>query len=532
MTSAIVEPPQADEASKGGRMDRLLAWLDDRVNPIVLKELRQNAQSNVLASIIVLVMLVSLGIVGLGAASSTEGPGLWTFIALNTFMMIVCAVVIPLGGALRMLGEVNDTHGDLLSISTITPIRFVMGKIGATLLVTAMVFGMSLPFLTVCYYLNGISIPLILIAFWLDVMVIFGGVVFSICIVGKDPNPVTRYLAVLAQPAMLIPVFVMMGVLVSAGSRMVPNMTEFMLVMAHLFMVEIVLCVLFITAAVVRMMPETANRSVLARLAVTAVTIGSAAYLFLMDKLVYKRALGGTSSLDGETLLKAWSMCAWGLMILCLLVVISGRDRYGSRIRNLIPAKPMKRLGAFVLFSGAGGGVVWWLMLCGVLLGIGMGWSLTHGDFPYFKTLEFSRSENTWLIPMRIGVYAFLYAMSAVLLRHYLMRNWAKPMVASVLAVAGMVASVLLPLMLSLFLMGRGPTGTLRDVVDMVWALSPLGMVIDDTPRLAVMTVVALWSAVVVVGMIPWLRFHWTSFTRLEPDVATQEALMKVRSLK
>jgi hypothetical protein len=515
-------------AGGGGRMDRLGAWLDDRVNPIILKELRQNAQSNVLASIIVLVMLVSLFIVGIGASTGGENAGLWTFISLNTFMAVVCAVIIPLASAARMLGEVNDTHGDLLSISTITPMRYVMGKIGVTLLIAAMVFGMSLPFLTVCYYLNGISIPLILIAFLLDAMVITGCVVFSICIVGKDPNPVTRYLPVMAQPATVIPVIVMTVMLSSLGGRVIPDMGLFGLGIAHFLAAELVLAVLFITAALVRMMPETANRSVIARLAVTGVTLGSAAYLVVMDKVVYPlMGTGRGGSLDGEDLLKAWTACVWVLMFLSLLVVIAGRDKYGARVRNVIPVGGAKRLGAFFLYSGAGGGVLWWLALSAVLLCVGMAWSISHGEWNYLGGVSITRGDDGWRVTMRLALYVFLFAMSAVLLRHYFLRSWAKPVVASVFAVAGMILSLLAPVMMGLFLMGQPQRGMLREFVDFLWVFSPLGLVLEDVPGTVALVVVSGWLAVVIVAMVPWLRFHWASFTRLEPDEATLEALRR-----
>src|SRR5262245_48579825 len=105
----------AESALKEGG---LKASLSDRLNPIVVKELRQAVQSRFV--IAPLMTLLSIQIVAIGIYLLTSGGSLLSFDAGRNVFLILFAILqgvgmlfVPLYTAVRLAAERSDTNVDL-----------------------------------------------------------------------------------------------------------------------------------------------------------------------------------------------------------------------------------------------------------------------------------------------------------------------------------------------------------------------------------------------------------------------------------
>ena len=148
-------------------MNRLAAignWINDRTNPIVIKELRQAVQSRLVIAILLVFLAVNVFVVCaflmLNAdANSNESAGQELFAVLFVVVALTCLVFVPLYAGIRLTMEQNDANIDLLFTTTIPPAAIIRGKFWAAVALTALIYRACMPFLTFTYLLRGIDLP-------------------------------------------------------------------------------------------------------------------------------------------------------------------------------------------------------------------------------------------------------------------------------------------------------------------------------------------------------------------------------------
>src|SRR5690349_7996359 len=106
----------------------LVQWVDDRINPIVVKELRQAVQSRFVAWVILLFLALQLLFVGIhlfvvaaqGRVESIEYQGgRDVFTALQVLLLSTCMLFLPVYTGVRLAAERNELNTDLLFITTL-----------------------------------------------------------------------------------------------------------------------------------------------------------------------------------------------------------------------------------------------------------------------------------------------------------------------------------------------------------------------------------------------------------------------------
>src|SRR5262247_2825772 len=164
--------------------------LGDRINPIVVKELRQAVQSRfVIAALLtlLLVQLVAIGIYILASGPSLCGfdAGRQSFLMLFGILLVVALIFVPLYTGARLAAERSDINVDLLFITTIKPRSVIAGKMFAAIMLTAMIYSACMPFMAFTYFLRGIDLPSIFISLGIGFVVVMAcaqGAVFVACI--------------------------------------------------------------------------------------------------------------------------------------------------------------------------------------------------------------------------------------------------------------------------------------------------------------------------------------------------------------
>ncbi len=149
--------------------DWLDAWgesLADRVNPIIVKELRQGLRTRVFwvffSLMLVACLFIALGF--FGAADLGEATGQAAFIAIFVCLGVVQFFVIPYSAYRSMARETEDETWVLLTLTGIGPRRILAGKLGSYALQGMLYASAAAPFLLFSYYLNGIDLPTIVVA--------------------------------------------------------------------------------------------------------------------------------------------------------------------------------------------------------------------------------------------------------------------------------------------------------------------------------------------------------------------------------
>lgn len=161
--------------------DRLAERLADRVNPIIVKELRQGLRTRVFWVFFSL-MLVSCLFISLFAFAASSGiadqAGKTTFIAYFVCLGFVQFFVIPYAAYRSMAREAEDETWVLLTLTGLGPRRILAGKLGSSVLQGILYASAATPFLLFSYFLNGIDLPTIVVG----VVVAMGYQVFLVSV--------------------------------------------------------------------------------------------------------------------------------------------------------------------------------------------------------------------------------------------------------------------------------------------------------------------------------------------------------------
>ena len=158
MSAESVRPPDA--------FDRFGEELADRINPIVVKEVRQGLRTRVFWIFFSLMLVACLFISLFAFAASTglaDRTGQATFIAYFVCLGFVQFFVIPYVAYRSMAREAEDETWVLLTLTGIGPRRILAGKLGSSVLQGVLYSSAATPFLLFSYFLNGIDLPTIIV---------------------------------------------------------------------------------------------------------------------------------------------------------------------------------------------------------------------------------------------------------------------------------------------------------------------------------------------------------------------------------
>ncbi|MBI3182375.1 MAG: ABC transporter permease [Myxococcales bacterium] len=149
------------------RTERWAERTADRLNPIVVKEIRQGLRTKVfwVCFALMLFACLVLSLVAFAAARERafDSGGREFFYAYFFCLGVVQFFVIPYSAYRSLAREREEETWVLLTLTGLGPRRILLGKLGS-FLVQAMLYGSAAgPFLVFSYYLNGIDLPTILL---------------------------------------------------------------------------------------------------------------------------------------------------------------------------------------------------------------------------------------------------------------------------------------------------------------------------------------------------------------------------------
>ena len=504
-------------------MGRFFSKLDDWLNPIVVKELRQAVRSRGVVAALLLFLLLQLVIIGIyvlnydartrGGVEVLEG-GRQLFQVIQGIMLGTC-LLIPAYAGIRLGAERSDTNVDLLFISTLRPRSIVSGKLFSAVVLALLVFSACTPFMTFTYLLRGLDIPTILVVLMIDFMVVLWAIQAAIFLAVIPVPLAVRFLFLLWGLGSLIGLLTWTlertSALLRFGLGLAMDSWEFWAIWLTAGLFLLASAGLLFVWSVAILSPPSANRSLRVRL-----------YLLGLWLVTGVAALWACSVVAYAGLFEVWLMVTGLLFALQVVISINERDSWGPRVARSIPRRWWLRLPAFLVYSGSAGGIAFALLMFALTFAVGYGFLHLHATGVEALTLG---SSLRFLLLMFL--YAYCFCMSALLIQRTLMARQLKQvgtwLVALLLLGLGSVGPYLVALVVAPESMRYGdpdPNWLLTNpFVSIENAMregtrshgrgysplaSPFAPTLGDICDTSVLTFLGIWGGVVTLLALPW----------------------------
>jgi hypothetical protein len=486
--------------------------VDNRMNPIVVKELRQAVGGRFIAGVLGLFLVVQLLVFGGMAMTATHlerdmQAGRDAFSVLHGIVLTTALLFIPAYTALRMMAERSDANVDLLFITTIKPRTIILGKLLSALVLVGLIYSASLPFLSLTFLLRGIDLPTVALAMGIDALIITGVLALAIFIACM---PVSRVMRVVLGLGLLwvVVMAISLGVsltseLIMSGAGSAMGTSDFWLGVAVVVTIFVIAAGLLLTTSTAMLSPPSSNRALGPRLLITVGWAGT-----LGGALVYLNYYPSTD----EPLI-AWAWVWQMLLFLVMLVKISERSDWSPRILANVPTNPLRRALAFVFTSGAAGGTLWAMALMGgTLLVTWWGSERSPND-----------REWQWTHSL-LGVftlYAVAYGLTSLTLQRTLLRGLLARHNTHALALLLLAAATFIPLFIVIFIdgdIGRRPAENPLFIGCPFWMFD----MTHDARLVPRLTFAGVWCAAMLAMHLPWVAMRFIAFRR--PAIAATAA--------
>ena len=403
---------------------RLIAYGDNHVNPIVTKEVRQAMQGRMVISILCLFLIVQMGFTfivlgdmpsagvyghngySLNRMISTGRDLVEGFSIILVFASFVC---IPAYIGNRFNAEKGDDTMDLLYTTTISPFRIVLGKLLTAMSLTMLIFSLCMPFIAITSFFKGVDLMTIvfIIAFAFIIMI-----PLNIAAIFASTLTLTKPLRTLANLAVLGGSITIAGCYVTFMERLLQFGVSSMFVsgdewwMFIYFVAALLLGggLLFV-CAVAQISPPSSNKALPVRLYIFG-------FWLITGLFTYYCILNYTVSRSSNHVgIVMWYIFFNILFMVGMIISIGEPEQVGTRIRKNIPQSPILRPLAYLVYSGVGGGLSFFILLA----------SLT--SLFIYNTVEFSHKGEMVFGMFGLCLYCFIYAMMTKFIRKRILRD-------------------------------------------------------------------------------------------------------------
>lgn len=489
----------------------MYSHLDNYLNPLLLRELRQLVRNRfiiVLINLFVAVLVFCCMMTVLFQdAVSLHGTGAQLFAWLSGIMTFTCflAVVVYTGST-----TANERiNGDLMYASAMRPSSIVFGKLWSGAVLTVLLMSITAPFVMLAYLLRGLDIEMVvqsLLGTFVTIQVLNG---LAICLFSNVKTKVQMSLMMgfgfflfMILGGQIFSFFLMRSFGVGFSS-----VSSNWSALGWIFLSQGAMLAVFLSAAIALIAPPTSNRLLPVRITLTTIYLGSLVTCFYLSGI-----LGYTESLTG------WIYGWTGASIVLMLLVVSERESWSFRIRQTIPKNFLFRLVFFPFYSGSPCGLVWLALLTAGIFGIGVYFDSTLGIEPI---------GLFWLL------FAFDYCVTALLLRSWFAPKSVTPdktwTIVLFLLLAFTMGGILL---FFLFYSSTAIYGDFYDKYSESW-ISALNPFLLDQNQLTTMQTTASvgWAIVLVPFLLFWLLCRVRFFSPYGSDSAMtlEQAIEAVR---
>lgn len=482
-------------------LQNIIQRVDDRMNPIVVKELRQAVQGkfltwNLLGFLVLQMIVLSSHLISADSSMPSwmaSQAGRQYFQILLSILLVTCLLLIPMYTSTRLSMERSEDSADLLYITTLSPRAIVAGKFWASLLLVVFLYSACTPFMTISFLLRGIDLPSIFVALLFSFFITAAVVQFAIFLACLPLHRWFRVLLGLTSLGFLFSVFgLVMGgtqsILSYGVSGIFGSRDIWWVVVAFVLSCFTSIGLLFVLSVSLITTPS-ANRVLPIRVFLTGAWLISAVY-----------AVSLTRYWKTYRPLFVWTVVIAVFLSIVLFFTASERERLGERVRKSIPERAWQRYLVFPFYSGVGSGMLWILSCAGsTVVVIATLWFVTDGSWSHAR--EFTQYLY---VPASIFLFAVAYALTGWWVRRVLFPRFSS-ITTWFFALVVLALGTILPILLSFFL------GTWRDWQEGSLLLTPFVLGSRKFGEHAFWVSLG-WSGLVVLLSFPWFVQYFQHF--------------------
>lgn len=503
----------------------LTAKLDDMINPIALKEMRQAVKGKFVSWVLVLFLVIQLIVISIALMaqeghSGSMSMGREVFTALLGVMMGTCLLFVPAFTAIRMANERSaaDNKMDLLFITSLKPRSIIWGKLFAGICLTVLLFSTTVPFMTMTYLMRGMDIPSVIVLVCMNFLIVIAAVQFAIFL-GSFPGGILarsiRFLMGLGTLSFAF-TFTMAinSELLREGVGGLLNDPEFWAAAVSIIAVGFCAIGIMFVLSMAMIAAPSSNKAFPVRL-----------FLLLTWLITYIVFAAWSIAEREREIIEVWLV---GSMMLCsaaMFISICERKQWGPRIKRAIPKNFLLRLPAFFLYSGAVGGVLFSLLM--ILASFAAVWlfafffdsSLTPfpGLFPsYMYGMKiWPMHDEITTIAMGLALYGFCYTQTALFIESIIGKKKQSPTMPAMTALVLVVLGSIVPMIIG-FLLRPNP---MHDI-DPKWYIgNPFIVFWSDSMRENAVTFTFIWALIIGAVMLPYYIRNALAFKPLPKPV-------------
>ncbi len=488
--------------------------IDDRLNPIAVKELRQGVQSrfmlltsNLLLFLLVVITSVFLYLSPEMLVSGAGGRDLYLF--LQTPLFVASILLAPFYTLLRIRKEMGEADADLFFTTALSPTQIVRGKFFATMALITMLYSICAPFLLFTFLLQGFDVPSMLISLGIGYL---GATVTTLTalVVGAwaTKSPLGNLVAVGFFILLIYASFglsmISIGLLQFGIKSWFDSWEEIVVILASLVGLGLGMKLLG-KMAVGLISPTASNRTGPLRLwaSVTLILTGGL-------------AIGLGTALWKPLYFFVWMILATQFLLFILIVSFCERDGYSARVLRTRPKSRVLRLITFPYTSGVTGGIVW--TLAHAVLLAGFAWIQYQIWFHQASPSvgELAEIQKYWGQMILSLLFCFAYGLSARLIMRTLGTRWpiSNTWVVMLVLLGMVTISVFMATLLT---------------EPKYWNESPLWQYITpvysvDHPLERKTSILALWIAAVAIANLRWETKNFWTFLGKTPTEPIADA--------
>ncbi len=403
---------------------RIIQAADNRLNPIVVKEMRQLVQSRWVLSIIMLFLLVILGTMAIFAINSSAEIDTYTtqtltvgrrsFLILAMIFSVTCMFFIPAYTAMRLSNERSWDGMDLLYVTTLTPAAIIRGKFQAGILLCILILSVSLPFMVLCYFLRGIDLPTMAFAIFICILCVIVVNQASLFVACLPVQKVFKFL--LGIGSLLLVFWITAGLytglrhIINLGYEGIFQTGDAWWPIASFVLLTLLVTGLFYRLCVALISPQSMDRAFGLRVYVAAMWGLSLILTIISTVFIYSpRGYGNGAVLT-------WYVLSLLGVMIGLLASISENENRSARVTASIPHNTLLHKIAFFFYCGPANGIAWCATIAVCTALVPLLFQLGSG-----KDMSFY-SKNAAGTMGILTLYAFGYAISALFLRRLIGR--------------------------------------------------------------------------------------------------------------
>jgi hypothetical protein len=461
--------------------------IDDRLNPIIVKELRQVVRGRFFWGVLVLFLgfqcaVLSLSIADRGMSNSSVGADTLTF--LFAILFLGCFTVIPLYSGFRFAKERGESSEELLFITTITPQSIIRGKFAASMAFVLLIFSAFAPFMAMTFFLSGVDMPMMFLILFLGLLLCGVATILQIALgsLARDVSAfnLLRGVGLFIQVSMFFTLTSMVSDIIRYGASRMFGLTNFQLALTTtVFFIVGAGYFLYLAAAAV-VSPAGSNRMYPVRRFLTLFWLLSFAFTAYWAYI--------TSEVQ---IFFAWSFISIISLNFMLVVSVSERDYLTRRVAKEIPDNFWGSRYAFFFSSGAANGLVWCLALIGGTIAAITLLDKINASYAYSS----STLSEFYQFAFGFSAYIFAYSLIASFIRRVFLSEYISVRNTWVVALIVCAVFALLPMFFGIF------AGSNSDVL-MIG--NPFSIVSHRSRDLGTTFAIAM-SIVALVINFPWL---------------------------